>query len=63
MDSTKPATGAEEAKPVDQEADTEGHFLPNPALARELASQREREIQRKLQHREHELEAKRPHRK
>ncbi|MGZ6269805.1 MAG: hypothetical protein ACXWMU_04460 [Candidatus Limnocylindrales bacterium] len=43
--------------------DTEGHFLPNIVISRQLAAQRERDIQRNLQRHEQEVEARRPHRK
>ncbi len=64
MDPRKPKAGTEGVPPVSQEPDTEGHqFLPNPIINRQLAEQRERDIQRDLLRRERELEARRPHRR
>ncbi len=45
------------------EADTEGHMFSNPLLGRELAREREREIQRNLQAHAAKAEASRPHKK
>jgi hypothetical protein len=53
--------GVEGQSIPDTEDDTEGHqFLPNEALSRNVAASREREIQRNLQKREVQGEARRP---
>jgi hypothetical protein len=47
----------------EDEADTEGHMFSNPVLGRELARERERDIQRNLQAHAAKAEASRPHKK
>ena len=50
------------AKAVEDD-DTEGHMYSNPLLNRELAREREREIQRNLQAHATKADASRPHKK
>lgn len=63
MEPTKPTVQPIEGSPADEEADTEGHFLPNLEINRQLAQQRERDVRRDFDRHQREAEARRPHRK
>lgn len=62
MEPTKPNARPMDA-PENDEADTEGHFMPNIEINRHLAAQRERDVRRDVERHQRELEARRPHRK
>ncbi len=51
----------EEGSPPEGGQDTEGHFLPNIVVSRQVAVQRERDIRRNLERHELEIQARQLH--